>query len=267
MFRACTPFNNVVATGMATVDLRSLIGNTIDRIILKLAGTTFTKAMITGVRIKANGKTIFDDTGSRIDSRMQYRGITANAAYLTVDLSEIRSKTIQGQKLGSLDSTMGINSLTMEVDISGATAPALSAWADISEPQIGAIERGLIGKVLNFTHYFGAAGKFPMNIPYGKQGGSLIKRLHLFGSTVTDAEVKKNGLTVFEAPDAVNDYVQTEFQRTPQANIFTIDFVPDGNMSNVLNAANAQSMEYYATVSGAGNVIVVAELLDPLGNN
>jgi hypothetical protein len=272
MFRKALPFSNVVATGMATLDLRSMLGNTIDRIVLKLGGTSFTKAMITGLRIKANGKVIFDDSGSRIDSRMLYRGISSSAAFLTVDFSEIRSKTIKGQKLGSLDTTFGISSLNMEVDISGATAPTLEAWCDLSEPQVdddgrSLLERGLIGKVLNFTHYFGAAGKFPLNIPYGKQGGSLIKRLHLFGSTVTDAEVKKNGLTVFEAPDAVNDFVQTEFQRSPQANIFHIDFVPDGNMSNVLNAANAQTMEYYATVSGAGNVIVVAELLDPLGNN
>lgn len=267
MFRKCLPFSNVVATGMATVDLRSLLGNTIDRIVIKLGGTTFTKAMITGLRVKANGKVIFDDTGSRIDSRMQYRGITANAAYLTVDFSEIRSKTIMGQRLGCLDTTLGISSLNMEVDISGATAPTLEAWADISDPQIGENSRALIGKVLNFTHNFGAAGKFPLNIPYGKQGGSLIKRLHLFGATVTDAEVKKNGLTVFEAPDAVNDFVQTEFQRTPQASIFHIDFIKDGNLSNVLNAADAQTMEYYATVSGAGNVVVVAELLDPLGNN
>lgn len=272
MLRNCLPFNNVVATGMATMDLSSLLGNTIERIMLKLGGTTFTKAMITGVRVKANGKVIFDDTGSRIDSRMQYRGITANAAYLTIDFSEIRSKTIQGQSLGSLDTTMGIRSLTMEVDISGATAPSLSAAAIISGPQVDVngnsmVQRGLIGKVLNYTQYFGAAGKFPFALPYGKTGGSLIKRLHLFGSTVTDAEVKKNGLTVFEAADAMNDFIQTEFLRTPQANIFTIDFVPDGNMSNVLNAADAQTMEYYATVSGAGNVVVVTELLDPLGNN
>lgn len=267
MFRKTLPFNNVSATGMATLDLRSVLGNTIDRIILSLSGTAFTKSMITGIRLKANGKTIWDDTGARCDSRMKYRGIQDAAGYLSLDFSEIRSKTIMGQKLGSIDTTFGITSLNLEVDISGATSPALEAWVDLSEPQIGAAERGLIGKVLSFNHYLGAAGKFPLNIPYGRSGGSLIKRLHLFGSTVTEAEVKKNGLTVFEATDAVNDFVQAEFQRAPQSNIFTIDFIVDGNMSRTLNAADAQTMEYYATVSGAGNVIVVAELLDPLGNN
>ncbi len=267
MFRKTLPFSNVVATGMATCDLRSLMGNTINRIVLQLGGTTFTKAMITGIRLKANGKVVFDDTGSRVDSRMQYRGITANAGFLTIDFSEIRAKSIQGQALGSIDTTFGLGALNLEVDISGATAPTLAAYADIDLPQIGQVERGLIGKVMNFTFYFGAAGKFPVNIPYGRQGGSLIKRIHLFGATVTDIEVKKNGLTIMEGPLAVFQFCQNEFQRVPQANVFTLDFVDDGNMSNVVNAADAQTMEYYATVNGAGNVIVVAELLDPLGNN
>jgi hypothetical protein len=265
--RKLLPFQNVVATGMATVDLRNLLGNTIERLTLKLGGTAFTKAMITGLRVKANGKVIFDDTGTRIDNRMQYRGIAASATYLTVDFSEIRSKTIIGQMLGALDTTFGISSLVMEVDIAGATAPTLSGFAELDQPQVGQVERGLIGKVLNFTHFLGAAGKFPLNIPYGKQGGSLIKRLHLFGATVTEAEVRQNGIVIFEALLADNNFNVGEYGRVSQASVFTIDFVPDGNMSNVLNAASAKTMEYYATVSGSGNVVVVAEMLDPLSNN
>lgn len=265
--RKLLPFNNVVAAGMATVDLRNLLGNTLERLTLKLGGTAFTKAMITGVRLKANGKTIWDDTGTRNDARMQYRGIAAAAAYMTIDFSEIKSKTIIGQMLGAIDTSFGISSLVMELDIAGATAPTLSGFAELSEAQQGQVERGLIGKVLNFAHYFGAAGKFPMNIPYGRQGGSLIKRLHLFGATVTDVEIRKNGVTEYEGALADIGFNIAEYGRVQQAGVFHVDFVVDGNMSNVLNAANAQTMEYYATVSGAGNVVVVAEILDPLSNN
>lgn len=264
--RKLLPFTNVVATGMATVDLRNLLGNTVERLTLKLGGT-FTKAMITGLRIKANGKLVFDDTGTRIDARMQYRGIAASASYLTVDFSEIRAKTIIGQMLGALDTTFGISSLVMEIDIAGATSPTLSGFAELSEAQTNQVERGLIGKVLSFTHNFGAAGKFPMNIPYGRQGGSLIKRLHLFGATVTEVEIRKNGITEFEGTLADIGFNIAEYGRVQQSGVFHVDFVADGNMSNVMNAANAQTMEYYATVSGGGNVVVVAEMLDPLSNN
>lgn len=261
------PFTNVVASGLATVDLRNLFGYAIDRLHLQLGGTALTKAMLTVVQLKANGKIIFDDTGSRIDSRMQYRGETANAAFLTLDFSEIFSKTIVGQKLGAIDTLAGIQSLTGEITIAGATAPTLTGYAEVSSPS-DAAEKFIIAKVLNFNHSFSAAGRFPLNIPYGKQGGSLIKRLFLFGTTIVDVEVKKNGITVFEQiPVAVNSYLQTDYRKVPQANVYAVDFIADNNQSGVFNAANAQNVEYYVNVSGAGNVAVVAEMLDPLTNN
>ncbi len=261
------PFTNVVASGLATCDLRNLFGFAIDRVHLQLGGTALTKAMLTAVQLKANGKIFFDDTGARIDSRQQYRGETANASFLTLDFSEVFSKTIVGQKLGAIDTLAGIQSLTAEVTIAGATAPTMVGYAEVSAPSEAA-ERFIMAKVLNFNHSFSAAGRFPLNIPYGKQGGALIKRLHLFGSTITEVEVKKNGITVFEqVPVAVNSFIQVDYKKVPQANLYTVDFIADNNQSGVFNAANANNVEYYVTVSGAGNVTVVVEMLDPLANN
>lgn len=270
MFKRCLPVTNVLAAGVATIDFSNLFGYSIDRIILQLGGT-FTKAMITALQVRANTKLILDSTGARTDARMAYRGITANAAFLSLDFTELRSKTIIGQKLGSIDTRL-CERLTAELTIAGATSPTLVAWAEVGslvefDKLYGPAERALVGKCLSQTYNFAAAGTFPVQIPYGRQGGSLIKRIHLHGSTVTAVEVKKDGITYHESVDAVNDFVQTENLRAPQANIYTIDFIVDGNQSNVLNAANAQTMEYYAVVSGAGNVTVEVEMLDPLSNN
>lgn len=267
MQRRLLPFSNVAANNTATLSMLNLLGWSIDRLVLQLGGT-FTKAQITGLRIKANAKTIFDDTGSRIDTRMQYRGIAAAATFLSVDFSEIRAKTIVGQKLGSLDTTAGIRQLTMEVDIGGATSPTLVGFADLSEPQIGSNAQALIAKVLNVTQNFGAAGTFPFEIGWGRKTPTILKRLHFFGSTVTSVEIKKNGISVFEnLPDAVNDFIQGEFQRTPQSNVYTVDFIQDGNQSNALPLAPNVPYEVYVTTSGAGNVTCVGELLDPLDYN
>jgi hypothetical protein len=268
MLRRLLPFQNVVSNNTATLNMSNLLGLTIDRMILQLGGT-FTKAQITGLRIKANSKTIFDDSGSRIDLRMQYRGITANASFLSIDFSEIRAKTIVGQKLGSFDTVASaVRQLTMEVDIGAATSPTLSGFADLSEPQGMADSAPLIGKVLNLSQSFAAAGTFPLEFGYGRKTPTLIKRLHLFGSTVLSAEVRRNGIPIFEnLPDAINDFQQTEFQRTPQANVYTVDFIPAGNLSDALPLNPDVPMEYYVTVSGSGAVTVVAELLDPLDNN
>lgn len=265
----CLPFSNVAANSKATASLANLLGYTVNRITLALGGT-FTKAQITNIRIIANSKVIYEDTGDRTDKRMAYRGIAAASGYLTIDFSEIRARTIVGQLVGALDTTAGVQQLSIEVDIGGATNPTLQAWAEVSAPQADPAlgpTRGLIAKVLNYTANFGASGTFAFPLPYGKQAGSLIKRIHYFGSTVTAGVVKKNGIEVFNAPAALNSFVQGEYQRTPQANVFTVDFVADGNMSNAFNAANAQTVEYNVTVSGAGNVTAVMELLDPLANN
>lgn len=270
------PFQNVAATALATCDLKNLIGRVVDRVVLQLGGTSLTKAMLTGVQVKANGKLIYDDTGSRADARQTYRGITANAAFLAVDFSEPRSKTIVGQKLGAIDTlAAGITSLTAEVNIAGATAPTLVGYAMCSTRDTQLRDTApLIGKTLTFIHPCTATTtKFPLNIPYGRQAGSLIKRLHVFVAsgtiTINGIEVRKNGVTVHETLDAANDFIQTEYQRTPQSNCYTVDFIVDGNLSDTMNAANANTMEYYAdvTVSAGGTLAVVAELLDPLGNN
>lgn len=265
----CPPFSNVAATGLATVKLDNLIGYTVDRVILELGGTTFTKAMITSIRMLANEKPIFESTGSRTDSRMQFRGITANAAYLTLDFSEIRARTIIGQRVGSVDTvSAGINKLSLEVQITGATAPTLTAAAMVSQaPQTDPESAQLIAKVVNKTFNPGGAGEFAFDFNYQRVPGSFVKRVHLSGATVTASRVKKNGIEIFKALNARNNYVQTEFGRTPQANWQVIDFIVDGNLSDALPMGNAQSMEWYVTASGAGNIVMEAELLDRLSNN
>lgn len=273
------PFNNVVATGMATLDLRQYFGHVYDRIILQLGGTTFTKAMIAEIRIKANGKLIFQDSGSRIDLRNQYRGLAASASLLTVDFSEPRIKDQLEQLIGSMDTgpNSGIQSLTMEVDIAGATAPTLAATLQCSYQDTQTKQAAdLIGKVLNYTFPATAtSSKFPLAIPFGKQGGSLIKRVHLFVTsgtiTINGMTINKNGAPIHDITNTVNQFIQSEYGRTPQGGIgYTVDFIADNNMNaNILNAAEATSMEYYAdiTVTVAGNLMAVVEMLDPLANN
>jgi len=272
----CPAFENVVATGKATCSFTPLIGRTIDRFILQLGGGALTKAMLTNIRVLANEKVIYEDSGSRIDDRNEYRGLTANAAFLTIDFSEIRAHSDINKHAGALDTvSSGIKNLAMEVDIAGATTPTLAARAQVRPaPQArgNALYNKLIGKTLNKTFNFGGAGEFPLALALSAHKDSFIKRIHLVGTTVTAARVKKTYRTnvtdeIFKGTDAQNDFEQIEYERVPQANQFTIDFIPDGNVLEALPLGDALAMEYLVTVSGAGNVVVVTELLDPLTNN
>lgn len=276
MFIECLPAQNVVATGVATINFANLLGYTVEYILLELGGTALTKAMLTDIDIKANAKSILKNSGARQDALMAYRGETANAAYLVLAFDESRGRTevrngavIDGEKIGAIDTTFGIQSLTGEITITGATAPTLKAYAEISgAPVQDERFRGLISKYFSFTVSPAAAGTFLFDVPQARAKGSVVKRVSLHGATVTGYEVKRNGITIHKANSvALASYAQTREGRVPQANVVVIDAIKDGNQSSGINAADANSMEWYMTVSGAGNVTVVAELYDPLNNN
>ena len=80
------PFTNVVANGVATVSLP--VGMSYNRIFLNLGGTSFTKAMITDVKVRLNGKVIFQNTGSRLDLINTYRKRGVSANFLVIDFTE-----------------------------------------------------------------------------------------------------------------------------------------------------------------------------------
>lgn len=263
------PFNNLVNTGLATLDLSNLLGYAIERLILNLGGTTFTKSMLTSIQLKANGKVIFDTTGARVDARNQYRGIQANGSFLTLDFAEIRSKTELGQNLGAIDTTAGITSLKLEIQISGATAPTLQGWAEVNRPQIDSAQvatRNLISKIHNSTITIGAAGTFSLPVPHMDTagGGSIFKRVAFFSANMTGLLIKKNGIVIEESTKAMNDFNQAEYRKVPQAALYMFDPIVDDNQSQVLNTRDAQTMEILGTFSAGETITIEVEVLEPL---
>jgi hypothetical protein len=269
------PFVSVPATGKATATWEKIASSTVDRVILQLGGTALTKAMLTGIKLYVDQTLVFDDTGSRTDSRMQYRGIAANAAFLSLDFNELRARTIPQFHIGAIDMrALNAKRITAEVDITGATAPTLTPYAMVSpSPQSDAPRyNDSIAKVLSKTFDFSAAGEFPLPITYRRHPNSYLKRMHLFSAIVTALRVRKtypDGVSdeIFKAGDALNDFIQGEFENVPQASVFTWDAVWNGDIGRALPLGNALAIEWFVTVSGAGSVPVVSELIDPLQNN
>lgn len=254
------PFFNVVATGVASLSLP--LGMTYERIILELGGTAFTKAMITDLKAKINGKVIWQTTGSRLDALNKYRGLATDATHLVLDFTEIFARDEVGQSLGAIGTAEGVATFTLEITITGATAPTLESWSVLSGPK----KLGVINKLLSYNVTLGASGTFPIQLPYGNQGGSIIKRVGFFSQYMTALEVKKNGLVIHDTKKAINEFFQKENQKTPQTDLYVADFIVDNNQSGMLVTADAQSMQWNATVSQADVITVQVEYLDLLGN-
>jgi hypothetical protein len=256
------PFANVAASGVASVSLP--VGMSYNKIILALGGGAFTKAMITDIKVKVNGKVIFQNTGSRLDLQNTYRGLAASAAFLTIDFTEPRAKMMAEQYLGNINSAAGVSSVTLEVTIAGATTPTLDSYAELGPPA----PLGILAKQILFTTSNGAAGKFPVKTIDVSNRGAIIKRIHMaHGSNLTALEVKKNGIVIHDnVLTAVNTFWQGEYKKVAQVNLYSWDPTADDNYANSLKTLDMVSLEFNPTYSAADTTVTVLETLDTLGN-
>lgn len=264
------PFSNVVASGTATNNITP--GRTLENFKLKLGGTALTKPMLSLVRIKANGKTIIEGTGSDLDKINAYRGETTNAAYLDLSFADYSLNNEFDRMVSAFDTSLGIANITSEVTIAGATAPTLTPIVVESAAQKS---RGgdyqpyspLLAKVLRYPYNISSGGRLPLTVPFGPQNGAIIKRLHVFhGGNMTGATVKQDGLVIHESIKAENEQEQVRHKRVPQTNVYTLDFVLDGDIRKALDTRDARSLEWIFDFSAADTGTVYVEYVDVLGN-
>lgn len=264
------PFANVVANGQATNNVTP--GRTLENLRLKLGGTALTKAMISLIKIKANGKPIIEATGTQLDKVNAYRGEATNAAFLDLQFADYSMMSEIDRMVGAFDTGLGISNITSEITIAGATAPQITPIliesANQKNPD-GTLKgvAPLISKLLSYPFNIGNGGKLPVTVPFGPQNGAVIKRMHIFHTgNMTGATVKHDAIVVHESIKVENEFDQTKAGRVPQANCYTIDFVLDGNVSKALDTRDAKSLEWLFDFSAGDNGTVLVEYLDPLGN-
>lgn len=264
------PYSNVVPAGTATNQVTP--GRTLENLRLRLGGTTFTKAMISAIKIKANGKVIVEGTGSDIDKINSYRGAAADAAFLDLLFADYSLNNELDRMVGAFDTSAGISNITTEVTIAGATAPTLQPILIESAQQkdrtgAAAPYAALITKLLRYPFNISNGGKLPVNVPFGPSSGSIIKRLHVMHTgNMTGATVKQDGLVVHESVKVENEYDQKRHGRVPQVGMYTLDFVTDGDIRKALDTRDAKSLEWLFDFSAADSGTVYVEYLDPLGN-
>lgn len=266
------PLSNVVAAGVATNNITP--GRTLELMQFELGGTALTKAMLSLIRIKANGKTIIEGSGTNLEKLNAYRGgYAANAAFMDIPFADYCMGSELDRMVGAFDTSVGILNLTSEVTIAGATAPVITPILVESAQQKDASGNAapyaaLLGKTLQYPFNIANGGQLPITVPFGQANGAIIKRFHVIsnGGFMTAAKVKQDGLVIHESVAAENAYMQTKFGKVPQPLMYTIDFVMDGNVRKALDTRDTKSLEWLLTFSAADSGIVLVEYLDTLGN-
>lgn len=276
--RLLEPVQNVATTGHFVLNSRLVLGNVVERLILELGGTSLTKAMITNLVIRLNGKTIIGPiSGTQLDLIQRYLLLVNDAARLTIDFSEPISRQIPGQLMGAIDTNAaGVQDFTLEGDITGATAPTLQVYAmmraasDLDpargfDPAVRPLIRALIPTTVTET----AAGTFQHDLNYGSKGDSLIKRIFIFSSILTAFKVRRDSVEIFdEVSAALAGYIQSEYGRDDQSGLYVYDPLVDGNQSDVITTRSGDretQFQFLFKASGAGVHTVFTDVYTTLG--
>ena len=272
------PFDNVVATGKATTKYRPEGPSSLFGFLLKLGGTTFAKTHMSSIKIKAASKELVPGiTGSRLVDLVEYEGMIDDSAYVPILFGDPTARTARGQHIGNFDHTVYPGDITIEVDISGATAPTLEALALVAPPKgamglgytQGEIElhRAMIETVLTPS---AAVTRKAFNIGLGSEAGALLKKLAFFHANITQVSVKKSGIDIYEdIANADASYIQDDlFARVPQSGLVVWDAIVDGNYSEAKTTIKADGTPFSYNVrlstSASDTITAYADVLTKL---
>lgn len=239
-----------VAAGQ-TATLRCPIGLTYHQIWTEFGGVTL--AQMNEVRVVANGQVIHRyDTGTLLDSYNQFEGRTAAGGILCIDFDRFGLRTRAGEEFTSLgtgkrDDPTPVTTLTVEIDIdAAAVGTTLESRAVQSVPR----NLGLIKKVRTFTFTVGGAVDFEISeLPKG----DLINQVYVDFSAgdISRARIERDTFIVFDRTDDLNERVQTDGVRVPQASQYVYDPTEAGNGAEGLITKGVNDLRFILTHSAA----------------
>lgn len=267
---ALTNLQNVAPGNIATLKCPAGPGApTFDQIRLELSGG-MTPAHIEYVRGKANGRIFFDEqTGLIVNRRDAYRGIFTSAAYVTLDFTEPKSRNgAAEQLLASIPASM-LQDLSFEIKVApGApNGGRIRALANYRPPT----SNSYIRKLLNTNAAFNVAGTDAApNIAYLPTGGNggKMKRIWIRESVnglITGAQIRIANNVVHEVTRAQVEDDQKRNGLVPDAGMFILDFIEDGNLAGMLDTGSAPNVELRLVTSAAGSYGIDYEFVDPIG--
>lgn len=264
------PFENVVASQTAVMP-RLPRGNMYDAIVLELGGGN-TQANMSAIRLLANGKIVWNITGTHLDTINNYDKLKDTATFLCVPFADFTADGQIQSQIGSFDTSEGIEEFGVEVDLGAGVAPTLKAFSLVSPPSAkGDRFARAFKSVLKTVHAPGAAGQFNLPVALGSRAGGFLRRVAMFhaGGLMTGLAVKRDGVNLQDDITLAElAYMNELSRRTAQANMMVFDPISAGALDDMVptlrSDGNAASFEFLATVSAAETVTAYSEMIATL---
>lgn len=241
----------------------------IDKINMTMGGTAFDTSHVDTLEVLANGKPIQQYAeAAHLDLIQDYYGDPTPATRMALQFGRSHL-TKKADRERFYIGTADLSTLQVQANISGSTAPTLTAlesrttlqMAGDKPEQIAARNRlGLFTKVKNFTKTLTGAGTTEIDdIP--KE--AFLQALHLIQSSdvITNVEAWVDGRKVWDASAAVMEEEVEDAGRTKQASTYHIDWMLENELGSQLPLAGVQDFRLKITHSGGATVNLYAEYL------
>jgi hypothetical protein len=278
-FRPMPAVQGVAAGSIAT--LLCPIGLTYHGILWTMGGTTFNLSLITEIRVKGDGRSLFTVAGADLDKHNLFDGRSAASATqffldferygLDVFGGSTAAEALRGRELTAIgtglapgkDNPIELSTLQIELDISAsASAPTLSAKA-LQSP---ARSLGFLKKRRKFIYAPAGAIEFEISdLPRG----DLIDKIYIMssGNKITRVKLERDNFLSFDRTPDENNLMQLDGVRVPQSSIFVIDPSEQGRGDEAIITGNVSDFRLKVTVSAADTLTIYVDYLGGFTGN
>lgn len=240
------------------------VGRTYERLTLRLGGT-FVVANITNLQLRINGKVVQEyATGAILDAINKFYGIGDTAGLLSFNFTRPWMKRAADDAFVTGLGTTDVQTVQVTGDISGATAPTLTAYAVLSAPQ----PLGLMTKVRRLSVNAAAAGSIAIdNIPRGPR----IMAMHIGKSDCTAVDLQAESRRIITASKTDLHEVFARHGRVAQTGYTHVDMMFTDRIDDALvtvvgngpgNSGRPIDLRAMLTLGTSGAFDIYTEYLD-----
>lgn len=234
-----------------------------------------TLAQLLEIRVMANGKAIHTYSGEERDAMNQYMGMAAANGILRIPYTRNLLKTMAAEVETGITTGVAdkngriITSFNIEVDIdAAAVAPKLEMQSSEANPSAGG--PGTIMHVKRFRRNLSGAGEFEVSdIPFGGPTTIALNRAFIFegaAQEITKVKVERNLRSIWERTKALNERLQSDNKKVPQAGLVVIDKTERGYGGDPIQLAGYNDFRYLLTSDGQQNITMLVETMGILGD-
>lgn len=261
-------FEGAAAGQTATCKLP--IGRRFHHLFLEYSGVTL--AQMTEIRVLANAKVIQRFSAAQRDSMNKFQGMPAAAGILQIPFDRWGLMNRAQEEVTALNTNVqdqngnAVRSLTVEIDVSAGT-PVLALYAEQSAPVPGG--PGLILQIRKDTRSPAGAGTFDIaDLPFNSPSFFALNMVHFIPSagTISKGVIERDLVNMWERKTALNEFVQNNGVRVPQAGWWSIDRTESGYGDDTLELAGVKDYRYKLDVSGAMTITCISEYVGLLGD-